>query len=92
MIQHPTYELSQSYKEAVVLRIITQEKICRLLYCTHLNDRYYCTDQDGLNVTELKQDGSIQVICLNPDRNIKFPFGVVAADNLLKDNRKRLLV
>ena len=29
---------------------------------------------------------------MNPDRKIRFPFGVVAADNLLKDNRKRLLV
>ena len=29
---------------------------------------------------------------MNPDRKIKFPFGVVAADNPLKDNRKRLLV
>ena len=49
-------------------------------------------DEDDLNVIELTQDGSIQVACLNPDRKIKFPFGVVAADNLLKDNRKRLLV
>ena len=29
---------------------------------------------------------------MNPDRKIKFPFGVVAANNPLKDNRKRLLV
>ena len=29
---------------------------------------------------------------MNPDRKIKFLFGVVAADNPLKDNRKRLLV
>ena len=29
---------------------------------------------------------------MNPDRKIEFPFGVVAADSLLKDNRKRLLV
>ena len=90
-------ELSHSYKEAVVLRIIIQEKICRPLDCTYLNDRYYCTNEDGLNVIELKlkqlkQDGSIQVTCLNPDRKIKLPFGVVVADNPLKDNRKHLLV
>ena len=29
---------------------------------------------------------------MNLDIKIKFPFGVVAADNPLKDNRKRLLV
>ena len=29
---------------------------------------------------------------MNPDRIIKLPFGVVAADNPLNDNRKRLLV
>ena len=29
---------------------------------------------------------------MNPDRKIKFPFGVVAANNPLKDNRKRLLL
>ena len=29
---------------------------------------------------------------MNPDSKIKFPFGVVAANNPLKDNRKRLLV
>ena len=29
---------------------------------------------------------------MNPDRKIKFPFGVVAANNPLKDSRKRLLV
>ena len=29
---------------------------------------------------------------MNPDRKIKFPFGVVAANNPLKDNRKRLLI
>ena len=85
-------ELSKSYKVAVVLRIIIQEKICRPLDCTYLYDRYYCTDEDGLNVIELKQDRSIQVTCLNPDRKIKFPFGVVAAYIPLKDNRKRLLV
>ena len=85
-------ELSQSYKEAVVIRIIIQEKICRHLDCAHLKDRYYCTDEDSLNATELKRDGSIQVTCLNPDRKIKFPFGVVAADNLLKDNRKCLFL
>ena len=28
---------------------------------------------------------------MNPDRKIKFSFGVVAASNPLKDNRKRLL-
>ena len=55
-----------------------------------MNDRYYCTDEDGLNVIELKQDRSIQVTCLNADRKIKFPFRVVAADNPLKNNRKRL--
>ena len=49
-------------------------------------------DEDDLNVIELTQDASIQVTCLNPDRKIKFPFGVVTADNPLKDNRKRLLV
>ena len=50
-------------------------------------------DEDGLNVIELTQDASIQVTCLNPDRKIKFPFGVVTADkNPLKDNRKCLLV
>ena len=85
-------ELSQSYKEAVVLRIIIQEKICRPLDCTYLNDRYYCTDEDGLNVIELKQDGNIRVTCLNPDRKIKFRFGIVAADDTLKDNRQCLLV
>ena len=52
-------ELSQSYKERIVLPIITQEKICRPLDYTYLNDIYYCTDEDGLNVIELKQDGSI---------------------------------
>ena len=57
-----------------------------------MNDRYYFTDEDGSNVIELKQDGSTQITCLDPDRKIKFPFGVVAADNPLKDNRKRLLV
>ena len=46
-------------------------------------------DEDGLNVIELTQDASIQVTCLNPDRKIKFPFGVVTADNPLKDNRER---
>ena len=85
-------ELSQSYKKAVVLRIIIQEKICRPRDCTYLNDRYYCTDEDGLNVIKLKQDGSFQVTFLNTDRKVKFPFGVVAADNPLKDNRKRLVV
>ena len=85
-------ELSQSYKEAVVLRIIIQEKICCPLDCTYLYDRYYCRDEDGSNVIELKQDGSIQVTCLNPDRKIKFPFGVVAAYIPFKDNRKRLLL
>ena len=30
--------------------------------------------------------------CLNPDKKIEFPFGVVAADSPLKDNRKCLLV
>ena len=44
------------------------------------------------HVIELKQDASIQVTCLNPDRKIKFPFGVVAAYIPLKDSRKRLLV
>ena len=29
---------------------------------------------------------------MNPDKKIKFPFGVVAADNPLKDNIKRHLV
>ena len=38
-------ELSQSYKTAVVLRIMIQETICRPLDCTHLNDRYYITEQ-----------------------------------------------
>ena len=57
-----------------------------------MKDRYYCTDEDGLNAIELKQDGSIQVTCLNPDRKIEFPFGIVAADNPLKDNRKCLLL
>ena len=57
-----------------------------------MNDRYYCTDEDGLNVVGLQQDGSIQVTCLNPDRKIKFPLGFVAADSPLKDNRKLLLV
>ena len=52
-------ELSPSYKEAVVLHIIIQEKICRPLDCTYLNDIYYCTDEDGLNVIELKQGRSI---------------------------------
>ena len=52
-------ELSQSYKKAVVFRIIIQEKICRPLDCTYLNDIYYCTDEESLNVIELKQDGSI---------------------------------
>ena len=85
-------ELSPSYKDAVVLHIIIQEKICRPLDCTYLNDTYYCTDEDGLNGTELKQGRSIYFTCLNPDRQIKFPFGVVAADNPLKDNRKCLLV
>ena len=33
-----------------------------------MNDRYYRTDEDGLNVIKLKQDGSIQVTCLTPDR------------------------
>ena len=28
---------------------------------------------------------------MNPDRKVKFPFGVVAADNPLNDNRKCLL-
>ena len=41
-------------------------------------------------VIQLKQDGSIQVTYLNPDKN-KFPAGIVASDNPLKDNRKRLL-
>ena len=85
-------ELSPSYKDAFVLRIIIQEKICRPLDCTYLNDTYYYTDEDGLNGIELKQGRSIYFTCLNPDRKIKFPFGVVAADNPLKDNRKRLLV
>ena len=40
-------ELSQSCKEAVVLRIIIQEKICRPLDCTYLYDRYDCTEEDG---------------------------------------------
>ena len=57
-----------------------------------MNDTYYCTDEDGLNGIELKQGRSIYFTCLNPDRKIKFPFAVVAADNPLKDNRKRLLV
>ena len=52
-------ELSPSYKEAVALRIIIQEKICRPPDCTYLNDIYYCTDEDGLNVIELKQGKSI---------------------------------
>ena len=51
--------LSPSYKEAVVLRIIIQEKICRPPDCTYLNDIYYCTGEDGLNVIELKQGRSI---------------------------------
>ena len=85
-------ELSHSYKEPVVLRIIIQEKICHYLDCAHLNNRYCCTDEDGLNAIELKQDGSTHVTCLNPDRKIKFPFGVVAADNPLRDNRKCLLL
>ena len=29
---------------------------------------------------------------MSPDRKIKFPFGFVAADNPLKDNRKGLLI
>ena len=52
-------ELSPSYKEAVALRIIIQEKICLPPDCTYLNDIYYCTDEDGLNVIELKQGRSI---------------------------------
>ena len=48
--------------------------------------------EDGLNVIELTQGAGIQVTCLNPDRKIKFPFGVITADKPLKDNRKRLLV
>ena len=52
-------ELFLSYKEAVVLRITSQDKICRLLDCTYLSDIYYCTDEDGLNVIELKQGRSI---------------------------------
>ena len=52
-------ELSPSYKEAVVLHIIIQEKICRPLDCTYLNDIYYCTDEGGLNVIELKQGRSL---------------------------------
>ena len=51
-------ELSQSYKEAVILHII-QVKICHPLDCTYLNEIYYCTDEDDLNVIERKQDGSI---------------------------------
>ena len=45
-----------------------------------------------MNVIELKQDGSIQVTCFNPDRKIKFPFGIVAAYMPLNNNRKCLLV
>ena len=85
-------ELAQFYKEAVLLHIIIQEKICHSLDCTYFSDRYYCTNEDGSNVIEVKQDRSIQVTCLNPDRKIKFSFGVIVADNPLKDNRKRLLV
>ena len=33
-----------------------------------MNDKYNCTDEDGLNVIELKHDGNIQVTCLTPDR------------------------
>ena len=52
-------ESSPSYTEAVVLRIIIQKKICRPHDCTNLNEIYYCTDEDGLNVIELKQGRSI---------------------------------
>ena len=85
-------ELSQSYKEAVILRIIIQEKICRPLDCTYLNDRCYCRDEDALNVTEVKQDGSIQITFLNHRQKDHVFFGVVATYNQLKDYGKRLLV
>ena len=84
-------ELSHSYKEAAVLRIKIQEKICQSLDCTYLNNTYYCTDKDSLNGIELKQGRSIYFTCLNPNRKIKFLFGIVAADNPFKDNRKRFL-
>ena len=52
-------ELSPSYKEAVIFRIIIQENICRPQDCTYLDDIYYFTDKDGLNIIELKQGRSI---------------------------------
>ena len=52
-------ELSPSYKEAAVLHITVQEKICRSLDCAYLSDIYYFTDEDGLNVIELKHGRSI---------------------------------
>ena len=52
-------KLSPSYKEAVVFHIIIQEKICRPQDCSYMDDIYYCTDKDGLNVIELKQGRSI---------------------------------
>ena len=42
-------QLSPGYKEAAVLRVITQQGIYRTLDCVYWNGKYYCTDNDSYN-------------------------------------------
>ena len=79
-------EISDSYREAMILRTITDEKIARPIDCTFTQGKYYATDKDCVHSIQLLMDGSLTVNSFYFEGMIKFPFGITVVSASCSDD------
>ena len=86
-------EISDSYREAMILQTITDEKIARPIDCTFTQGKYYATDKDCVHSIQLLMDGSFTVNSFYFEGMIKFSFGItVLSASCSDDGSEKILV